>query len=72
LLRQGQINLNQGVIRILGKGGRERLIPLGGHAKRALRDFTGGMRAGPASRKGSRHTLYGMRSPRTCSTTVPI
>jgi len=43
-LRQGQINLNQGVIRILGKGGRERLIPLGGHAKRALRDFTGGMR----------------------------
>ena len=28
-LRQEQINLTQGVIRILGKGDRERLIPLG-------------------------------------------
>jgi integrase/recombinase XerD len=28
-LSQGQISLNQGVIRILGKGDRERLIPLG-------------------------------------------
>jgi len=26
-LRQGQVNLNQGVIRILGKGNRERLVP---------------------------------------------
>src|SRR5947207_14266471 len=38
-LRQGQINLNQGVIRILGKGDRERLIPLGEEAMRALKDF---------------------------------
>ena len=28
-LRLSQINLNQGVVRIVGKGGRERLIPLG-------------------------------------------
>ena len=28
-LQLSQINLNQGVIRIVGKGGRERLIPLG-------------------------------------------
>jgi integrase/recombinase XerD len=38
-LRQNQINLNQGVIRILGKGDRERLIPLGEEAMRALKEF---------------------------------
>jgi integrase/recombinase XerD len=38
-LRQGQINLNQGVIRIRGKGNRERLIPLGEEAMRALKEF---------------------------------
>ena len=35
-LRHGQVNLNQGVIRILGKGNRERLIPLGEEAVRWL------------------------------------
>ena len=39
-LRQGQINLNQGVIRILGKGNRERLIPLGEEAMRMLKEFS--------------------------------
>jgi integrase/recombinase XerD len=39
-LRQGQINLNQGVIRILGKGDRERLIPFGEEAMRALKEFS--------------------------------
>ena len=38
-LRAGQVNLNQGVIRILGKGNRERLIPLGEEAVRWLTDF---------------------------------
>src|SRR5439155_6033408 len=38
-LRQGQLNLNQGVIRILGKGDRERLIPLGEEAMSALKEF---------------------------------
>ena len=31
-LRMAQVNLNQGVLRILGKGNRERLIPLGGES----------------------------------------
>ena len=44
-LRQGQINLNQGVIRILGKGDRERLIPLGEEAMRALKEFSRGARS---------------------------
>ncbi len=43
-LRYGQINLNQGVIRILGKGNRERLIPLGDEAVRWLGEFVQGAR----------------------------
>src|SRR5205814_4845715 len=43
-LRQGQLNINQGVIRILGKGDRERLIPLGEEAMRALKEFGRGAR----------------------------
>jgi len=39
-LRHGQVNLNQGVIRILGKGNRERLIPLGEEAVRWLVEFS--------------------------------
>jgi integrase/recombinase XerD len=38
-LRQSQVNFNQGVLRIVGKGGRERLIPLGEEAQRWLKDF---------------------------------
>ena len=38
-LKYNQINMNQGVIRIMGKGNRERLIPLGEEAVRWLTDF---------------------------------
>lgn len=44
-LRSAQVNLNQGVIRILGKGNRERLIPLGEEAVRWITDFARGPRA---------------------------
>src|SRR5689334_11687001 len=44
-LRHGQVNLNQGVIRILGKGNRERLIPLGEEAMRWLTEFFNGARS---------------------------
>ncbi len=43
-LRYEQINLNQGVIRVLGKGNRERLIPLGDEAVRWLSEFVRGAR----------------------------
>ena len=43
-LKLGQVNLNQGVTRVLGKGNRERLIPLGEEAVRWLRGFIGGAR----------------------------
>lgn len=45
LARQGQINLNQGVIRTIGKGDRERLVPLGEEAMDTLQEFTRGARA---------------------------
>ncbi len=43
-LRHTQVNTTQGVIRILGKGNRERLIPLGEEAMRWLKDFATGSR----------------------------
>lgn len=43
-LRHTQVNVSQGVIRILGKGNRERLIPLGEEAMRWLKEFAQGSR----------------------------
>jgi integrase/recombinase XerD len=43
-LKHNQVNLNQGVIRIVGKGNRERLIPLGEESVRWLAEFTRGAR----------------------------
>lgn len=44
-LRMGQVNLNQGVVRVVGKGRRERLVPLGDEAQDWLRGFVAGPRA---------------------------
>ena len=43
-LKISQINLNQGVLRIIGKGDRERLIPLGDEAQDWLKEFIDGPR----------------------------
>ena len=43
-LRHNQVNLNQGVLRIVGKGNRERLIPLGEESVRWLNQFVQGPR----------------------------
>ena len=43
-LKQSQINFNQGVLRIVGKGDRERLIPLTDDSQRWIRDFIDGPR----------------------------
>jgi len=43
-LKHSQVNLNQGVLRIVGKGNRERLIPLGEEAVRWLGEFVRGPR----------------------------
>jgi integrase/recombinase XerD len=44
-LRYPQVNLNQGVVRIKGKGNRERLIPLGEQSIDWLKRFTEGPRS---------------------------
>ena len=44
-LRHSQVNLNQGVLRVVGKGNRERLIPLGEEAVRWLTEFVRGARS---------------------------
>jgi len=43
-LKMSQLNLNQGVLRIIGKGDRERLIPLGDEAQDWLKEFIEGAR----------------------------
>ncbi len=53
-LRGAQVNLNQGVIRVLGKGNRERLIPLGEEAVRWLGEFQKGLARGDPARAPDR------------------
>ena len=43
-LKHQQVNLNQGVVRISGKGNRERLVPLGGEAIERINEFMAGPR----------------------------
>jgi integrase/recombinase XerD len=43
-LKHNQINFNPGVLRVVGKGNRERLIPLGDEAMRWLQQFVQGPR----------------------------
>ncbi len=43
-LKMSQMNLNQGVLRIVGKGDRERLIPLGDEAQDWIKEFVEGPR----------------------------
>ncbi|MCO6440837.1 MAG: site-specific tyrosine recombinase XerD [Nitrococcus mobilis] len=44
-LRLGQVNLRQGVVRIIGKAGKERLVPLGDEAQAWLEDYLQGGRS---------------------------
>lgn len=44
-LKHSQVNLNQGVVRISGKGNRERLVPLGAESMRWIKEFMDGPRA---------------------------
>ncbi len=38
-LQMSQVNLNQGVVRIIGKGGKERLVPMGEEALSVLQEY---------------------------------
>jgi integrase/recombinase XerD len=43
-LQPGQVSLNQGMVRVVGKGGKERLVPLGEEAVAWLREYLRGPR----------------------------
>ncbi|MDC8830035.1 site-specific tyrosine recombinase XerD [Alteromonas gilva] len=43
-LRLSEISLNQGVVRVMGKGNKERLVPLGENALDALQQYLSGAR----------------------------
>lgn len=43
-LQPGQVSLTQGLVRVMGKGGKERLVPLGEEAVTWLADFVRGPR----------------------------
>ncbi len=45
-LRADQVNLRQGVLRVTGKGGKERLVPIGAEAQHWLVRYIGESRAG--------------------------
>jgi len=45
-LEVGQVNLNAGVVRVLGKGGKERLAPLGEEAMEWIAAYAGDVRSG--------------------------
>jgi len=38
-LDQDKLDMNQGLVRVMGKGGKERILPVGNHALKALRDY---------------------------------
>ncbi len=44
-LKMVQLNLEQGLVKVMGKGSKERLVPLGELASDALRDYISGARA---------------------------
>jgi integrase/recombinase XerD len=44
-LRLADVNLRQGVVRVMGKGSKERLVPLGEVAQDAIAEYLGGARS---------------------------
>jgi integrase/recombinase XerC len=38
-LNVGGVDLEEGLVRVLGKGGKERIVPLGSHARSAISDY---------------------------------
>lgn len=45
MLRPADVNLDLGFVRVTGKGGKQRLVPLGAKAQQALREYLGEARA---------------------------
>ena len=65
-LKLGQVSLDAGVVRVLGKGSKERLVPLGDEAIEWIRRYLAGARPGLAGGAKSDHLfLTARRGPLT-------
>ncbi len=53
-LNRDSVNLHEDVVRVLGKGGKQRIIPIGGSAKKALEMFMSAMKAHEEANPGFR------------------
>lgn len=63
-LRLSDLNLDVGYLRCKGKGGRERVIPIGSHAIDAANEYIRGLRATLVETSGSEDALFISRTGR--------
>jgi integrase/recombinase XerD len=59
--RLEEINLDENVIRVTGKGNKTRLVPVGGEAKSAIENYLANERPELVSRKSGSHIFLGNR-----------
>lgn len=57
-LEHKQINLQQGVVRVIGKGNKERLVPMGDEAVRWISDYTAEARSELMKSRGLSNSLF--------------
>lgn len=60
-VRMGDVNLDFGVVRVLGKGSKQRMVPVGGKAQEAVREYLAGGRAKLLKGRASGHLFVTAR-----------
>ncbi len=68
-LRVCDVNLEVGYLRCVGKGGKERVVPIGSHAIQAVRDYLLGLRGKLAEASGGDDALFLSRTGRALDRT---
>jgi integrase/recombinase XerD len=60
-LRMSNVNLEAGYVRTMGKGSKERMVPMGGKALEALKDYLAHSRGRFLKKRSSSHLFLGLR-----------